>query len=325
MNKRLLEGLACSCLTILWFVPSMAQCQDSSQASKARYAVMEFKGTSEFTHANQPIIGGGGFETDTQASTLDEGVSTASTHYFLILDMLEHSLYIFYDMSLWSLSRGEPDPLQTLWEIHGEHISNESSLGRPLPPELIWSPKTGKLFAEIFQLPVEAPLDQLMSKIEQQCVKPNLGESDDRLTGGSHCQRLVQSSGDLVVFNETQSGQSVVTIRAERSPNTATQFRCKLIAFTHEKPVETIDGELTVSTSSEFPPSVATWRDNNRQKAIEPSVSGNAQSPPVLAPSTKEDTDTFTWSGAIAVLGGISLIGTLVGFYFMGRFREGKK
>lgn len=298
--------------------------QEPLRAAELRYAVMEFVGTSEFPHANQPTPGPG-FGDDSPAAIVGEGTSKSSTRYVLIADSQDRSLQVFFDMSLWKFGSGL-DPLKSLWNLKDDDVTNESSWNRPVPAELIWSIKTGSLFADLFELPVDGQIDTLVGKIVEQCSSPQLGTSANTSSGTVQRQRVVQEQGNLLILNESNFGQIVKSVRAERTSDSPNRFRCKAIIHMNEKPIEIMEGVLSLSRTAEIPAAVAAWKSSHQvlnasgsspvaaiasaSSAASASASGSGKKLPAR---TQDRTGLFALASAIA------LFSVLFGSYFLTR------
>lgn len=294
--------------------------QEPSREAEPRYAVMDFAGTSEFPHANQPTMGPG-FGENSPAPPVRDGLSKSNTRFVLIADTQDRSLQIFFDMSLWKYDSGL-DPLQSLWYLKGDEVTNESSWNRPVPSELIWSIKTGSTFVDLFDLPVDGGVDMLVGKIAEHCNSPRFGTSASTSSGTIQRQRVVEENGNQLILNESNSGQIVKSLRAERSSNSPNKIRCVAIIYMNEKPVETIDGELTLSHYAEIPAVVTAWKSSRKELTASgasplPAISSGSSSTSAPGRSATLPEKTRDWTGLFMWASAISLMCVLFGRYFL--------
>ena len=228
---------------------------------KARFAIIQFEGTSQLPHANQASVID--MPQKNRSSNSSSEISESPLHYIVIADTSKNQLYIYAKMSLWRMdTRTLDQEAEYLWHQTTNGVTECSDDHKiALPQEMLWYVALRSVFVDVFELPIDESLKELIDKIESQVESPSFGTSSQRNLLAPMAdvlnQRSIDETGRKLVVNNYTKGKILSAVSAATIDGQKRTLSCKSIDYLNEKPVEIRTGLLSLSSASELPSQVS--------------------------------------------------------------------
>lgn len=223
-----------------------------------RFAVIQFVGTAQYPHDNQPIVDVGSMSGVDRAAPNE--ISETPLIFVVVADTVMNQICIYAKMSLWRLDTGTVDKEKEFLWHQSRKRTTEFADGSviEIPPGMLWYDALRSIFVDVFELPISQPVDQVVKKIQLQIETPKLGESSrndlDELT---YTQRSVDEIGQTLVVNLFDQGSIRTAVQAALNPKEPREITCKSMDYFKDKPTEIRTGVLTLRSTTTIPSKVS--------------------------------------------------------------------
>jgi hypothetical protein len=242
---------------------SVVVCATEPEVYSARYAVMQFDGTTELTRHGALAL------SSHSASEVAAETVTRPERLIVVADVELQELFMYARMSPRRLDTGTIDvEREYLWR---QSVDTTSFVFERVPSQWsgnIWTQPFRCVMADVISLKEENDITAIVKHIENTCkngLKDNAEETI--LISNILLRRIPATDGRSFVVNSFRDGEAVSALHAVSSEQDGKCYHLVSQYLSHEKPVETRRGSLRLSITSALPDDIRIALANVQPKA----------------------------------------------------------